>query len=174
MKFKLYSESEKLGSGGFSLIEALVTIGLLGALAAIVVSSYTDASSQSHAVIARQQVATVKSALDCYVNANLSKALIAEGEAVVAGRNYNRMTVAQLKSIYNHEDMTTEKRWELIEPYIAIESKVSEETPGRLEINADGFLISASMKADGKVVELPVWEGGAGGYPTVKFFEPGE
>lgn len=158
---------------GFSLVEALITISLLAILSAIVVSSYTDASNQSHAVIARQQVAAVKSALDSYVNAQLSRVVLAEDEVIDKGASYNTTTISQLRSSYNAEGMDTASRWNLIVSYIAKESLDSEFTPGRFKIDpATGYLVSASLVADKKVIELPAWVSGRSTYPTVKFFDP--
>ena len=152
------------GTHAFSFIEALVTIALLGVLSAIVVSSYSDASSQSHGVIARQQAAAVKSALDSYVNGSLSK--VPTGTINVSGVVQNRKTVSQLRADYNTAS-TTAARWLLIQPYLSDDVNGQD----RFRVRSDGDLGSSSLDSDKKALRLDSWVVAPGAYPEVKIIE---
>lgn len=57
------------GSCGFSFIEAIFTIAIIGIMASLVVSAISNASRDAHRVIARQQQGVVQEALTSWVMA---------------------------------------------------------------------------------------------------------
>ena len=59
-------------TGGFSLIELLVVICVIGVLSALVITSITNASRDSRWTVARQQQATLQSALNAWITASPS------------------------------------------------------------------------------------------------------
>jgi len=54
---------------GFSFIEAIFTIAIIGIMSSLVVSAISNASRDAHRVMARQQQASVQSALTAWVMA---------------------------------------------------------------------------------------------------------
>ncbi|MDZ4406337.1 type II secretion system protein [Prosthecobacter sp.] len=57
------------GRNGFSFVEAIFTIAIIGIMSSLVVSAISNASRDAHRVMARQQQASVQSALTAWVMA---------------------------------------------------------------------------------------------------------
>lgn len=53
--------------GGFSFVEAIFTIAIIGIMSSLVVAAISNASRDAHRVMARQQQAAVQSALTAWV-----------------------------------------------------------------------------------------------------------
>lgn len=58
--------------GGFSLVELLIVITVVGILAALIITSITNAAGDSRIVLARQQQAVLQNALNAWIAANSS------------------------------------------------------------------------------------------------------
>lgn len=71
-----------LNSGAFSLIELLVVICVIGILSALIIASISNASRDSRWTVARQQQATLQTALNAWVTTNTS---IASARAIYNG-----------------------------------------------------------------------------------------
>jgi len=56
-------------TGGFSFVEAIFTIAIIGIMSSLVVAAISNASRDAHRVMARQQQASVQSALTAWVMA---------------------------------------------------------------------------------------------------------
>lgn len=56
---------------GFSFVEAIFTIAIIGIMSSIVVAAISNASRDAHRVMARQQQASVQSALTAWVMAQM-------------------------------------------------------------------------------------------------------
>ena len=54
-------------SKGFSLVELLLVLGIISIMASIVINSFSNAAQDSRNVIARQQQATLQSAVNNWV-----------------------------------------------------------------------------------------------------------
>ncbi|WP_395750953.1 type II secretion system protein [Prosthecobacter sp.] len=65
MKTKVQQQKQK----GFSFVEAIFTIAIIGIMSSLVVAAISNASRDAHRVMARQQQASVQSALTAYVMA---------------------------------------------------------------------------------------------------------
>ena len=57
---------------GFSLIELLITMAVIGVMSALIISAITNASRDSSNVVARQQQVVVQQALNAWVSASTS------------------------------------------------------------------------------------------------------
>ena len=159
MNIQIHKTKGRHRGNGFSLIEALITISLLAVLSAIVISSYTDASTQSHEVIARQQAAAVKSALDSYINSQLST--VAGGGGVGAVNKLK--SISTVRNEYNALD--TAGKWDVIKQYIDSES-LSERRNGGFEVSGDS-ITTTSLEKSGNTLNFPVWGSTASDYPLV-------
>jgi prepilin-type N-terminal cleavage/methylation domain-containing protein len=71
-----------LNSRAFSLIELLVVICVIGILSALIIASISNASRDSRWTVARQQQATLQTALNAWVTTNTS---IASARAIYNG-----------------------------------------------------------------------------------------
>ena len=63
-------KSSKIGTetnAGFSLVELLLVLGIVSIMAAIVINSFSNAAQDSRNVVARQQQATLQSAVNNWV-----------------------------------------------------------------------------------------------------------
>ena len=63
-------KSSKIGTEtntGFSLVELLLVLGIVSIMAAIVINSFSNAAQDSRNVVARQQQATLQSAVNNWV-----------------------------------------------------------------------------------------------------------
>jgi prepilin-type N-terminal cleavage/methylation domain-containing protein len=132
---------------GFSLIEALVTLVLIGILAKIAISNFAGAVPDSSRVVARQQQAVIQEALNCWV----SKELSTPGNSVnsVYGA-YNSLTAAQ--RIEN-----------CLRPYLAADmlppagSQGAATDPTTFILEANGALSSAASRQINGTFVLADW-----------------
>ena len=159
MNIQIQKHDKKRLGNGFSLIEALITISLLAVLSAIVISSYTDASTQSHQVIARQQAAAVKSALDSYINSQLST--VAGGGGVGAVNKLK--SISTVRTEYNA--LSTSAKWDVISQYIDPES-LSDRRNGGFQVVGDS-ITTTSLEKSGDVLNFPAWGATNTDYPLV-------
>jgi len=60
---------QKRGKNGFSFVEAIFTIAIIGIMSSLVVAAISNASRDAHRVMGRQQQAAVQSALTAWVMA---------------------------------------------------------------------------------------------------------
>lgn len=67
--------------GGFSLVELLIVIAVIGVLSALIISSITNAAEDSRFAVARQQQVVLQEALNSWIAAQSS---VAEAQSVYA------------------------------------------------------------------------------------------
>lgn len=58
--------------GGFSLIELLITLAVIGVMSALIIASITNASRDSSNVVARQQQVVLQQALNAWISGSTS------------------------------------------------------------------------------------------------------
>ena len=61
------SKSYHFHSRGFSLVELLLVLGIISIMASIVINSFSNAAQDSRNVLAKQQQATLQSAINNWV-----------------------------------------------------------------------------------------------------------
>ena len=61
------SKKNTVDEVGFSFVEMLLVLGIISIMAAIVINSFSNASQDSRNVVARQQQATLQSAINNWV-----------------------------------------------------------------------------------------------------------
>lgn len=147
------SRAERTGScegrrcGAFTLVEALITIAIIGVLASIVINAFSNAASDSRRVIARQQQAVVQSAINNWISAQLS----------------GTKTVEQVRTDYNTTGGTARtvlERLQLVGAYL------DDSTYQHLvESSTDSQLKSEALVKTNQYLDLPAWASGS--YPKV-------
>ncbi|MDG2122993.1 MAG: prepilin-type N-terminal cleavage/methylation domain-containing protein, partial [Verrucomicrobiales bacterium] len=83
-------QAKRCQPNGFTLVEALITVAIIGVMAAAVISAFSNAAADSRRVIGRQQQAVVQASVTNWVSSQLGGA----------------STVAQVRSLYNNTGTT--------------------------------------------------------------------
>jgi Tfp pilus assembly protein FimT len=87
------SPSTTRRSSGFSLIEAIFTIGIIAIMSSIVVAAISNASRDANRIVARQQQATLNGALNAWVMGSMR---------VASGANEGQLLgIEDLRAEYN-------------------------------------------------------------------------
>jgi prepilin-type N-terminal cleavage/methylation domain-containing protein len=154
MHFQLLSSSKPRG---FSLIEAIFTIAMISIMSSLVVSSMTNASRDTSRILARQQQATLQSALTAWVMGNM--------RSTGGGNDGQVIGVEELRGLYNSQPNTLQ-RLNLVAP---------PDIPGYLDdATRDHFwqnssnnnrIESTALKNSGQYLTLPIWT--LGDFPKV-------
>jgi len=83
---------------GFSFVEAIFTIAIIGIMSSIVVAAISNASRDAHRVMARQQQASVQSALTAWVMAQMRVGSTAQFRSLESVRTtYNGYASSRLR-----------------------------------------------------------------------------
>ncbi|WP_397379807.1 type II secretion system protein [Prosthecobacter sp.] len=83
---------------GFSFVEAIFTIAIIGIMSSIVVAAISNASRDAHRVMARQQQAAVQGALTAWVMAQMRVGNTAQYRSLESVRSaYNSVGNSQLR-----------------------------------------------------------------------------
>ena len=158
----------------FTLVEMLLVIGIISILAAMVISSFSDAAQTSREVVVRQQLAVWQSALNNWVDGKLGRI-----DPSITGSNQVAVTLSALTTFYNSK--SGPERFTLLTGKDLDAS--TPDTEGYLDamtgqhyvdmaLNyppSDSKIIrSDAMIQTGKWIELPNWIEGS--YPTVELF----
>ncbi|CAN5332319.1 hypothetical protein BH23VER1_BH23VER1_06370 [soil metagenome] len=131
---------------GFTLVEALITITIIGIMAAAVITAFANASQDSRRVIARQQQAVLQSAVNNWVSSQLRT---------------SASSVYSVRAAYNDQESGKARLDNLIRPYL------DESTWGHFNENTTnaGQLKTEALAMTGQYLSLPDWA--AGSYPKV-------
>ena len=129
-------------TNAFTLVEMLMTLAIISVMAALVISAFSNATADSREVMARQQQATVQSALDNWI----------------AQRITGTRTVKEVRDEYNvdinGDDNTSLARLGFIQVYL------DKDTYDHFTQNstADGLKVrSAAMVKAQKYITLGTW-----------------
>ncbi len=142
----------------FSLIEMLMVIAIISVMAALVISAFSNASYDARDVMARQQQATIQSAVSNWISGKVS----------------GTTTVATAKALYNFKAVGTKRtaleRLELVKDYL--DSGTYDHFTA---YTTDGTKVrSASMKKIKKYLVLTDWPDvtatNKAPYPKVELF----
>lgn len=89
---------QKRRDTGFSFVEAIFTIAIIGIMSSIVVAAISNASRDAHRVMARQQQASVQSALTAWVMAQMRVGSTVQFRGLESVRtDYNSRTTSKLR-----------------------------------------------------------------------------
>ncbi len=155
---RIRSEHTPSKCSGFSLIEALITIAIIGVLSGIVVTAVSNASQDTSRMIARQQQSAVQEA----VNAWASSASMMRAGSTDAHPG-QLLSVESTRAAYNAA-ATTSARFNLIKGFL------DDNTADHFltyTISTDRLKSEALTNAK-QYLKLEDWAAGnAGGYPKV-------
>lgn len=137
--------SPKRFSNGFTFLEVIIVVAVIGVMSALAISAFSNGATDAREIVARQQQATVQSAVNAWV----------------CGRLTGSMTVAEVRSAYNAV-AGSEARLTLIRNYlddVSYSHFVSESTSPLNRVE------SAATRKLGWYISLPDWTSGS--YPKV-------
>ncbi|MGZ9159463.1 MAG: type II secretion system protein [Nitrospira sp.] len=142
-------------SAGFTLVEALITIAIIGIMAAMLVSAFSSTAQDTSKMVARQQQAALQSALNEWVNGEGNRSTVINATAGTA----KMKTIEEIRTTYNAA-ATTLARYTLIQSYLDDVSK------GHFNSYSEAAKIkSAALKTTKQYLSLPDWA--VNSYPQV-------
>ncbi len=134
---------------GFSLVEALLTIAIMGVLSSLVVSLVSNATQDASRMLARQQQVAVQSAVNAWVTSQMRDATTGQTvsqEAIRSNYNSRSTSLARLNLVAGYLDNITANHF-------------TSTTTNSSYIKSDALNV-ASLH-----LELPNWDPGS--YPQV-------
>src|SRR5687768_11263766 len=102
----------KHAGAGFTLVEALITIVIIGIMAAMLVSAFSSTAQDTSRMVARQQQAALQSALNAWVNGEGNRAVVINATTGTA----KLRTIEEIRTDYNSQ-ASTFARYSLVLPY---------------------------------------------------------
>ena len=142
-------------STGFTFIEALMTIAILGLMASLVVSAFSNAGSDSARIVARQQQAALQAAVNAWVNSDSNRVVV-----INATTGTGRLkTVAEIMASYNGVTGNL-NRFNVIAPYLD-SNTVSYFTT----LSSSSQILSDALNTSKQYIAFPDWTSGS--YPQV-------
>lgn len=177
--------SSSRGDRAFSLVELLLVLAIISIMAALVINSFSNAAQDSRNVMARQQQATLQSAINNWISGQVGGFEVPDPNN--PSRRYER-TVGYVRNKYNYAS----NYW-TNDPSNPRESRSNGEVVGRLELIKDYLddgtyrhladsspvsdftrIQSGAMAKTGQYIELSAWSlPGAGKrtpYPKVELY----
>lgn len=142
---------------GFSLIELLIVIAVIGILASLVIGQIANAAQESRRIVSRQQQVVMQNAVNAWVLAYAAQ----EGALEKAREVYNKEGAAT---------RTARSKLQLIAEYLdkdTLEQFLSHSDP----TEPDKLRTDAMVKT-GRYIELPPWGGNEADYPEVHLLPP--
>jgi prepilin-type N-terminal cleavage/methylation domain-containing protein len=148
-----------LARRGFTFVEALMTIAILGIMAAVLVSAFSSASTDASRMIARQQQAAVQAAVNAWVNGEGNRVVVINA---TAGTGKMR-TIEEIRTIYNNT-ATSLDRLKLVGGYLDT-TTLDHLTDTDYSTNA-GRIKSEALAVTKQYLSMPDWV--PNGYPEVR------
>ena len=136
----------------FSLVEAIFTIAIIGVMSSIVVAAIANASRDANRIVARQQQATLNSALNAWVMGSMR---------IASGANEGQLrSLEDVRAEYNGQTSSL-ARLQLIAPATG-SGYLDESTRAHFVAytNNAGRIESSALEAGNQHITLPTWVSG--------------
>jgi len=134
-------------ASGFTLIEAMLTVAIIGVMAALVISAFSSASSDTNRITARQQQAALQAAILAWVNGDSNRVDTNTTTGAV-----NLRTIAEIQAAYNAAS-TSLDRLNLVSSYL--DSDTASMFVSYTTSNAK--ILSPALSASSQYLTLPDW-----------------
>ncbi len=135
----------------FTLIEMLIVIAIISVLAAMAISSFSNAAQDSREVLVRQQLAVIQQSVNNWAARQIGR---------VATNGGNPTSIEQVRTTYN-TPTTASARLLLFQGYL------DEATRTTISVNnTTGRITTDAMRQTGYYLTLPTWASGS--YPKVQ------
>ena len=143
----------RAAAAGFSLIELLIVVAIIGILASLIIAQISNATADSRRIVSRQHQVVLQSAINSWVIQQVTPRAGAAASNIADVRTaYNAMTTAQKLAV--------------------IKDELDPDTADHFVVIADPEGIqSDAMKRIGAHITLPAWAATATGYPQVNLNE---
>jgi prepilin-type N-terminal cleavage/methylation domain-containing protein len=151
----IHSQKTKTARAGFTLIEALVVVAIIGIMAALVISAYSTAASDSNRITARQQQAALQAATIAWINGNANRVDVNASTGAV-----NMRTMSEIMTAYNNL-LTSEARMNTVAAYLDPNTASMFQT----STTNSGYIESPALLAVSQALQMPTWSSGS--YPNV-------
>jgi len=139
----------------FTLVEMLLVVAIISILAAMAISNFSNASQDTRAVVARQQLAVVQEAVNHWANKEIGK---------VTSFGSTGRSVSQVMAQYNGA-ADAQARFNLFKNYLD-DAAIDAAQGGLVVDTATGRITSQVMRDVGMYLLLPDWGGNS--YPKVQ------
>lgn len=141
----------------FSLVEAIITIAIMGILSSLIVSAITNAAQDSRRIMARQQQAALQTAVNAWVSGQIRNS--ATGQII---------GISSIQGTWNTSNPTNFARLQAVSSYL--DTATSDDFVTNSTANGDKIQTDA-MKQDGTYILLPAWTVTTTG-PEVQLYYP--
>src|ERR1041384_7494561 len=105
---------KKKAARAFTLVEMLLVVAIISILAAMVISNFSNASQDTRAVIARQQLAVVQEAVNHWANYEIGRVTTTGG----TGKTVNQVMTSYNAATFVATTAAPKTRWQLFWPYL--------------------------------------------------------
>jgi prepilin-type N-terminal cleavage/methylation domain-containing protein len=143
-------------SAGFTLVEALVTIAILGIMSSVLITAFSNASTDSSRMISRSQQASLQAALNAWINGDGNRV-----NTINATTGTGKMkTLEEIRTVYNGATHS-KARLALVGGYLDTSTF---DHLNNSTVNT-GKIKSEALSATKQYLEMPDWASGS--YPQV-------
>lgn len=154
--FKIGCSSRSRYSGGFSFVEAIFVIAIIGIMSSLVVAAISNASRDAHRVMARQQQASIQNAVTAWVMSQTREATgrFRSLESVRATYNAQPTTKARFLKFLAPDPLSTDASAKVgfIDPATAEHFNAYTTSSDRLK--------TAALENAKQYLSLPDWQSG--------------
>lgn len=139
----------------FTLVEMLIVIAIISILAAMAISSFSNAAQDSREVLVRQQLAVFQEAANSWAARQIGKVTTSGQPAT---------TISSVRTTYNATANAT-ARLDLFDEYLDEATRTQSSTSVVVN-NTNGRITTDAMRQSGYYLTLPDWD--AGSFPKVR------
>lgn len=151
------TRTARTAAQGFTFVEALMTIAILGVMAAVLISAFSSAATDASRMISRQQQAALQAAVNAWVNGDSNRVNVINATTGTA----KLRTIEEIRTDYNSR-LTSLARLNLVASYL---DDVSKNHFFSYTTNS-GKIKSEALTATKQYISLPDWASNT--YPQVQ------